>query len=190
MEKNILLGTSMVDMYTNCSMLAKAYEVLRSLPFRDIVAWNALITGYAQEGKGHKVLDCYAIMKEEESLCVDEATFTCILKACGCIGAVNEGKHIHDEIVKNGLLVNNFVLGGGLVDMYAKCGMLAKAQGVLRELPSRDTVSCFAILGGHSGKVDEAQTHNEKMSELYGIKPLLEPHTCMVVIYGCSRWFE
>ena len=62
MEKNILLGTSMVDMYTNCSMLAKAYEVLRSLPIRAIISWNTLIIGYAH-GKREKAIRCLIAMQ-------------------------------------------------------------------------------------------------------------------------------
>ena len=46
----------------------------------------------------------------------------------------NMGKKIHDDIVSQGLLKRFIVLGNAVVDMYAKCGVLQKAQKVLEEL--------------------------------------------------------
>ena len=62
--------------------------------------------------------------------------YACILKACATIGAADKGKQIHDKIARQGLLQNNIVLGSALVDMYAKCGAVLKAQQVLEGLPS------------------------------------------------------
>ena len=70
-----------------------------------------------------------------EGILPNAVTYASLLKACGSIRAADRGKQIHDEVVRQGLLQNNFVLGIALVDMYAKCGALAKAQRVLDELP-------------------------------------------------------
>ena len=70
--------------------------------------------------------------KEKDS--PNEVTYICILKACGSVRTIDKGKQIHEEIANKGLLLNNIVLGNALVNMYVKCGMLAKAQEVLEEL--------------------------------------------------------
>ena len=51
------------------------------------------------------------------------------------------GIKIHVKIVFNCFLLKDIALGNALVDMYAKCGLIIKAQDVLEELPVRDVVS-------------------------------------------------
>ena len=60
------------------------------------------------------------------------------------IGAAKKRKQIHDETARQGLLQNDIVLCGALVDMYAKCGAISKARKVLDGLPSRNVVSWTA----------------------------------------------
>ena len=76
-------------------------------------------------------------------------TFTCILKACGSMGAAEMGREIHADIVKEGLLVHDSVLGNALVNMYAKCGALAMAQQVFDEISMRDIVSWTSLISGY-----------------------------------------
>ena len=45
-------------------------------------------------------------------------------------------EQIHDRIMSTQLLEGDTVLGTTLVDMYVKCGMLAKAEKVLKGLPN------------------------------------------------------
>ena len=63
--------------------------------------------------------------------------FLSSLKAC-CnicnIGALDKGKQIHEEVVCRVLHDKDVLLGTALIDMYAKCGVPAKAQEVLKVL--------------------------------------------------------
>ena len=49
---------------------------------------------------------------------------------------IDEGKEVHGEILRQGLLENDIVLGGALMHMYGKCGALRQAQRVLEKIPS------------------------------------------------------
>ena len=130
LEKSAYLASALINMYAKCGAFSKAKQVLEDLPTRNSVTWNALISGYAQQGHGQKALDCFGKM-QLEGISADAFTFTSILKACGSIVAIEEGQIIHNEIVGRGLLKRDVVLGTALVDMYAKCGLLRKAQLVL-----------------------------------------------------------
>ena len=148
LEKSIAVGNALIDMYAKCGVLTKAQQVLEALPVRDTVSWNALISGYINEDQSQVALNCFTKM-QREGLTPDEITLTCVLKACGTIGALRKGKEIHYMIMTRGLLANNLMLGTTLVDTYAKCGLLEKAQQVLEELPVRDNVSWNALLAGY-----------------------------------------
>ncbi|KAI5060789.1 hypothetical protein GOP47_0025209 [Adiantum capillus-veneris] len=150
------LGTALVDMYAKCGALVKAAQTLEGLSFQHAASWSALIAGYVQEGKGEQAMHCFERM-QHNGLYPDAITFTCALKACAIIGAVDRGKHIHDEIVRQNLIGNDRVLGGALVDMYAKCGSLEKARKVLEELPSRDVVSWSALIAGYAQRGESEQ---------------------------------
>ncbi|MCO5611735.1 hypothetical protein L7F22_065993 [Adiantum nelumboides] len=123
---HIVLHCALVDMNAKCGVVSKARRVLDKLPSWDVVSWNALIVGYAQEGHTKQTLKFFEEM-QHEGILLDALTYACILKACDMIRAGDNGKQIHDEIERQGLLQNNVVLGGALVDMYAKCGAVAEA---------------------------------------------------------------
>ena len=58
-------------------------------------------------GEAKNALDCFDEM-QCEGILSDAVT----LKACATIGVANKGSQIHDEILRQGLLQNDFVLGG------------------------------------------------------------------------------
>ncbi|KAI5062775.1 hypothetical protein GOP47_0023314 [Adiantum capillus-veneris] len=156
LHNNIVLGGALVGMYAKCGDLEKARRVLEDLPSRTVVSWSALMTGYIEEGQAKEALNCFTCM-QHENISPDAVTYNCILKACGISGAVDKGKEIHDEIIRQGLLGDNNVLSGALVDMYAKCGALSEAKRVLEKLPSRDVVSWSALIAGYASKAQGEQ---------------------------------
>ncbi|KAH7366424.1 hypothetical protein KP509_18G077400 [Ceratopteris richardii] len=146
---DIALGNALVTMYANCGALNKAQQVLNELPNRDVISWSALIAGYAKHGQGQNALNCFEQM-QSEGLSPNIVTFISILKACGSIRALDKGEQVHEEISRQGLLGKDCALGNALVDMYAKCGDLKKAQQVFEELPSRDVVTWSALISGYT----------------------------------------
>ncbi|KAI5055306.1 hypothetical protein GOP47_0030451 [Adiantum capillus-veneris] len=149
LEKNILVGTTLVDMYLKCGELAKARALFCKLPQRDVILWNAIIAGYAQHGLGYEALSCLEQM-QNEGHSPSIVTYICILKACGSVRAIEKGEQIHAEVNKQGLLEKDSVLGTALVDMYAKCGVLSKAQEVFDKLPKHSLETWTALIDGYA----------------------------------------
>ncbi|KAH7432831.1 hypothetical protein KP509_07G042200 [Ceratopteris richardii] len=182
--KDAALGNALVDMYAKCGAFLTAQEVLEELPLRDVVSWSALISGYAQQGQGHLALKCFGQMRAE-GLSPNVVTFLCLLKACASIRKLDEGEHIQDEILKQGLLKDNRLLGTALVDMYAKCGALARARQIHDELPIRDVVSWSALISGYAehGQGQDALDCFENMKQ-DGFAP--NSVTFMSVLKACA----
>ena len=74
LEKDIVLGTALMDMCCKCSALNKAREVFNQLPIRNVVSWSALIAGYAQNGLGGEALICFREMKDA-GVCLNAVTY-------------------------------------------------------------------------------------------------------------------
>ncbi|KAI5056942.1 hypothetical protein GOP47_0028760 [Adiantum capillus-veneris] len=184
LRTNTALGSALVDMYAKFGMLEKAQEVFDNLPVQNVVSWTGLILGYAQHGHGEQAIKCFDKMRDE-GLSPNAITFACILKACGIAGASKKGDELHEEIAKKGLLQNDSVLGTALVDMYAKCGALAKAQEAFNELRQRDVVAWNALIAGYCqmGHGEEAlKVFKQMKSE--GFSPDAATFSC--ILRACS----
>jgi pentatricopeptide repeat protein len=188
LEKDIVLGTALVDMYVRCGVLCKAQGVLDSLPVRDTVSWSAIIKGYSEQGQYHEALGSFSRL-QSEGLSPDAITFICILNVYGILGSLDKGKEIHEMIVTMGLLErNDIILANALAAMYSKCGVLEKAEQVLEELPNRDVASWNTLISGY---VQQGQ--NEKALSCYERiqNDCLSPDTvtfmCMLKACGSIR---
>jgi pentatricopeptide repeat protein len=102
---------------------------------------------------------------QQEGTISNKYTFIQVINACAGLGSLQDGRHVHEQIIQSGCQFNVFTVNS-LVDMYAKCGSMEDAWRVFKQMPSCDGVSWSAMLGGcalHDGK--EALTHFEQMCE-------------------------
>ena len=157
LEKDVMLGNALVDMYCKCGAMEKAQYVFEQLPEQNVVTWSALITGYIRKGLSDEGLKCFRRMKDA-GIYPNVVTYTCILKACGIVGSLDIGEDIVSEVREKGLLGKDILLNTALVDMYSKCGALTRAQKVFDQLHLRDIVSWNALISGYaqSGLAHEA----------------------------------
>ncbi|KAI5059804.1 hypothetical protein GOP47_0026123 [Adiantum capillus-veneris] len=185
LDDDVFLGSAVVDMYAKHGLLSMAQQVFDRLRSRNVVSWNSLMLGYIDHENGEEAVKCFSQM-QSEGLCLTDVSFLCGLKACGSIGSVEKLEDIHAEIDRTGLLQRNILVGSTLVNMYAKCGSLARAQHVFDHLPVRDVVAWTALLAGYAqaGESKSAADFFDKMVGA-GVKP--DPIAFVVVLNACSR---
>jgi pentatricopeptide repeat protein len=146
-ESDILVGTSLVDMYAKCGSIEDCQRVFDKMPSRNVVTWTAIILGYVKCGQGQKALDLFQEMKQE-GVHPNAFTFVAVLNACASLVALEDGRCAHEQIIQSGCESDVFV-GSSLVDMYAKCGSIEDAWRVFNKMPSRDVVTWTAMILGH-----------------------------------------
>jgi pentatricopeptide repeat protein len=164
-ESNVSVGSNLVDMYAKRGSIDEAWRVFNSMPKRDVVAWNAMILGYAKCGQGQKALQLSCQMQYEGVHPVP-VTFVGMLNAWASVAALEEGRHIHGAIIQSGYESDVFV-GSSLIDMYAKCGSVEDAWRVFNRMPRRNMVAWTAMLGAYAmhGHANEALAHFKRMCE-------------------------
>eukprot|EP00250_Pteridium_aquilinum_P018772 c24206_g14_i2 orf=126-974(+) len=138
-EKNVFVGTALVNMYAKCGSLVKAQEVFVNLPVQEEAAWAALIAAFIDHGQCEEALKWYERM-QLNGVFPNSVTIVHGLKACGSLRATDKGREIHAKIEEMGLLEGDLVIGNALIDMYTKSGLLDEACGVLYKLPIRNIV--------------------------------------------------
>lgn len=167
---NSYLGDSIVTMYVKCGSLCDAVEIFKGLRHSTVYSWTALISGYTKEGQPQKALELFQQMLRE-GVQPNKYTFVCMLKTCSILTDVDMGKRLHNDVIRNKCEADLYV-GTALVDMYAKCGNMVKAQQVFDSLPERDVVTWNAIISGYvqQQKCEEALHLLGQMQD-YGVLP-------------------
>lgn len=145
-KKTIVSWTTMVVGYSKHGRIDDAKKLFDEMPEKDVVPWNVMIGGYIQN---KRCKDALAMFHEMQAMKIkpDEVTMVNCLSACSQLGALDIGIWIHHYITKHNLSIN-VALGTALVDMYAKCGNIAKAIQMFHEIPSRNALTWTAIIVG------------------------------------------
>eukprot|EP01018_Ginkgo_biloba_P034750 Gb_24815 [translate_table: standard] len=166
-ESDVFVGSTLVDLYAKCGRIEHARHNFDKIPQRDVVSWNAMIAGYAQNAHTDEALTLLCQMRRE-GIQPDQFTFASVLPACGNLVVLQE---VHEDIIRSGYNSDIFV-GCAILDMYAQCESIENARHVFDEMPQRDVVLWNAMVAGYAqnGHVDEALTLFYQMQQT-GIQP-------------------
>ncbi|KAI9153860.1 hypothetical protein LWI28_017577 [Acer negundo] len=184
MERNVFVTTALVDLYVKCGNMERARCVFDGMPEKDIVTWGTMIQGYASYGFPKEALDVFFRM-QRENLEPDGYSMVGVLSACASLGALELGVWASNLMDRNEFL-SNPVMGTALIDMYAKCGSMARAWEVFRGMKDRDVVvwnaiiSCLAM-NGHVKTAFGVFGQLEKR----GIQP--NENTFVGLLCGCTH---
>ncbi|KAF5202647.1 Pentatricopeptide repeat-containing protein [Thalictrum thalictroides] len=149
-ENNIIystfIGNGLINMYSKCGELKEAECVFHQMPDKDIFSWTALVSGYVQ---GSKLKEALSLFHEMQLSGVEpnEVTLVSMLSACAQLGALDQGKLIHEYIIQH-RVKQDVYLESGLIDMYVKCGCMPRALQIFHCMRRKYTFSWNALIGG------------------------------------------
>ncbi|XP_020585623.1 pentatricopeptide repeat-containing protein At4g25270, chloroplastic-like [Phalaenopsis equestris] len=144
------ISSKLIRLYASSGLVEKAHNLFDNLPPSHKTAafpWNALISGYADIGLHEDAMALYHQM-EEEGVEPDRFTFPRVIKACASIGSIPHGESVHRHLVRSGFATEPFALNA-LVDMYAKCGDIARARRIFDQILDRDPVAWNSMINGY-----------------------------------------
>lgn len=184
LENDLAIANCLLTMYVRCASMELARKLFGHIPEKGLITWNAMISGYAQNGLAAEVLELY---HEMELLQVnpDAVTFVGVLSACANLGAQKIGFEVEEKIRSSRMRFNVF-LKNALINMFARCGNLAKARVIFDEMEKKNLVSWTAIIGGYGihGLGNIAVELFDKMIES-GIQP--DGTVFVSVLSACSH---
>lgn len=157
----VTLGNAVMDMYAKLGILGSARAVFEGLPNKDVISWNTLITGYAQNGLASEATEVYEMMVACTEIIPNQGTWVSILPAYSHIGALRQGMKIHGRVIKDRIISDVFV-GTCLIDMYGKCGRLDDALLLFYQVSRRTSIPWNAIIACHG-----VHGHGEKALDLF-----------------------
>ncbi|OVA09774.1 Pentatricopeptide repeat [Macleaya cordata] len=184
MQVDIAVQNSLVNMYAKCDHLEQSWVVFERMRDKDVVTWNAIVAGFAQEGNLYKA---FLLFNEMRMACQrpDAITVVSLLQACASLGALHQAKWIHNFVIRNGV-GPCISIDTALIDMYSKCGVIDTAQKCFDMMPEQDMVSWSTIISayGSHGKGEKAlRMYSEFL--VSGIEP--SHVTFLSVLSACSH---
>ncbi|XP_059643119.1 pentatricopeptide repeat-containing protein At5g04780, mitochondrial-like [Cornus florida] len=133
----------LIHLYSKCRNFGYARKLIDESSEPDLVAWSALVSGYAQNGLGEEALLAFREMHSLGIRC-NNFTFPSVLKGCSIAKDLNLGKAVHGIVVVTGF-ENDVFVANTLVVMYAKCGELVNSRRLFDGIPERNVVSWNAL---------------------------------------------
>ncbi|EPS63499.1 hypothetical protein M569_11282, partial [Genlisea aurea] len=183
---HLYVKNALVHMYSSCSLVKLAVQVLNSTPRSDICTFNSLLNGLLDQGEFTEAL---FILKRIAAECKyenwDGITCVNVLGVCGLLEDVILGKQVHCRILKSGKRSDIFV-GSAAVDMYGKCGEISSARKIFDELDGKTEVTWTAFLNAlfHNDCPEEALQSFLEMKELEHVSP--NEYTIAVMLNSCA----
>ncbi|KAJ6730440.1 hypothetical protein OIU85_021254 [Salix viminalis] len=110
--------------YSDEGLVEEAVSLFDQMPDRNVVSWNTVIAGFAENGSSRALQ--FVCKMHREGIKLDKFTFPCALKTCSYAGFLVAGKQIHCYVLKSGLECSCFAVSA-LVDMYSNCNGLDDA---------------------------------------------------------------
>ncbi|KAG9452000.1 hypothetical protein H6P81_004904 [Aristolochia fimbriata] len=149
-DGNIFVGSSLIDMYGKCGSVGDSEKVFHEMPKRNLITWNAMIGGYAQNGHAARAISAFEEMTSgrDENCMVSPnyVTMVCMLSACSRAGTVEEGTRIFESMKELYGIEPGVEHYACLVDLFGRAGMVDKAYEFLKQMPMQPSISVWGAL--------------------------------------------
>lgn len=121
---------------------------------------------------------------EASGLEAGSGTFAILISACARLADLEQGKTLHEHLIRGRLELNVFV-ASALVDMNAKCGSIEIARKLFENMPESNSVSYKAMISGYvyNRRYEEALKVFHEM-QIAGVKP--DSITATSVLPACA----
>ncbi|KAK4848408.1 hypothetical protein QYF36_012625 [Acer negundo] len=178
------IGTALLHMYAKFGDVGTARDLFDQLNHKDLIAWSAMISIYAQGGQPYNALNTFKQMQSKNEK-PNEFTFGGLLQACSSMEAQEFGESIHAHLIKAGYLSNTH-LTSALIDLYCKFGTIKQGKALFDELATKDLICWSSMIKGYgvNGYGDEALKIFSKMLDC-GVMP--NDVVFISVLSACSQ---
>ncbi|BAT76201.1 hypothetical protein LR48_Vigan01g245800 [Vigna angularis] len=141
------IGSALSAMYAKCGSLDDGCRIFWRMPSRDVISWNAMISGLSQNGRGIEALKLFEEMCSEGTK-PDSVTFVNLLSACSHMGLVERGwvyfKMMFDEF-NIAPTVEHYAC---MVDILSRAGQLNEAKEFIESATVDHGLCLWRILLG------------------------------------------
>ncbi|KAL4589766.1 hypothetical protein LXL04_002676 [Taraxacum kok-saghyz] len=145
MQSEGFIANALITLYSKWEQIVNAEKVFDEMPQKDLVSWNAMLSGYSQEGSyGEQAITVFIHMIRSK-MNLDHVSFTSAVSASGHARNLNLGKQIHSLTIKTGYETHESV-SNVLISTYSKCNQIPDAKLVFKNMRARNVVSWTTMI--------------------------------------------
>ncbi|XP_022718276.1 pentatricopeptide repeat-containing protein At3g13880 isoform X1 [Durio zibethinus] len=152
LDVDIFVGTALLDMYAKKGELNNAIKIFKIMPNRNIVMYNAMISGFTDAENISKECAneaCGLFFEiQTQGLKPSKFTFSSMLKACNAVEDFVYGKQIHAQVCKYNLQSDEFI-GSALIELYSLMRSTEDGLKCFRSTPMQDIVLWTSMIAGY-----------------------------------------
>lgn len=142
---NVFVASALVDLYAKCGNIQDAYLVFSSAEVKNVVLWNAMITGLAKHVRPLEAMILFEKM-QLMGFSPNDATYASVLSACGHMGLVEEGKKYFEMMAKEHNLSPNIRHFSCMVDVLGRAGLIGEAKDLIETMPFEANASIWGSI--------------------------------------------
>ncbi|KAG6408286.1 hypothetical protein SASPL_131291 [Salvia splendens] len=145
-EINVMVGTSLVDMYAKCRDIASARQLFDEMPERNLISWNTMIGGYMWNGYAGAASALFAMMKEKTTV-----TWNTMI-----MGYARNGDMATARLVFNAMPegLKTVVTWTSMVSVYSSNGNMEAAREVFEKMGARNFYVWSVMIKGYFKRGD------------------------------------
>ncbi|KAH7688283.1 TPR-like protein [Dioscorea alata] len=189
LEFNVFVSTALIDMYAKCGSIKEAQKVFDSTKDKNVVSWNAMISGYGLHGDGHQALKLYSEMLTAH-IAPTSVTFLSVLYACSHGGLVEEGEAVFESMASEHGVNPGPEHYACMVDLLGRAGKLKQALEFIETVAVDAGAGVWAALLGACMKHKETSVAQIASNKLFELEPENSGYyVLMSNIYSANREF-
>ncbi|RWV86238.1 hypothetical protein GW17_00051886, partial [Ensete ventricosum] len=167
---NIVVQTSLVDMYIGCGCLEKGMAIFEMMSEKNAWTYSVVISGLAMHGEGERALQVFSDMLHAGQQEPDEAIYVGVLSACSHAGLLDEGLRCFDRMRLEHRVPPSPHHYGCMIDLMARAGKLKEAYELMENTPAAQTEAAWRCLLSacktHRGDLELAESAGRNLKEL------------------------
>ena len=184
-ESNLVVCSSLIDMYGKCNKVDEAQLIFDSMYCRNIVSWTSMITAYVQNAQGYRALQLFREFNNLRLESPNDFMLASVINACASLGSLVSGQITHGVVIRLGHDTNDVILSA-LVDMYAKCGCVDCSYNVFQRTPNPSVIHYTSMIVG-AAKYGLGTISLELFQEMIDLSIKPNDVTFVGVLHACSH---
>ncbi|XP_015573463.1 pentatricopeptide repeat-containing protein At1g19720 [Ricinus communis] len=133
--EDVLVGNSLIDMYSKCGKLENAWKVFDMMPEKDVYTWNSMIGGYCQVGYCGKAHMLFMKMQKSETQ-PNAITWNNMIWGYIHNGDEDQAMDLFRRMEEDGKIKRDTASWNSLISGYLQIGQKDKALSIFRQMQS------------------------------------------------------